>query len=132
MSSVRKANVWFSTLFGGGTVFPSGEDTMWLREAKHKGLVFYVSNQTIGEVLFKDSSWFTGRNEKYYYGQGAYSKAVYKKHMILWKVYYSFRTANNSLLSFKERYKWISNGMIGFDRMLSYDEFISKPDEYSK
>ena len=48
LNSVRKANVWFTTLFGGGCIFPSGEDSMWLLDAKRKGLTFYVSKETIG------------------------------------------------------------------------------------
>ena len=55
LSSVRKANVWFTTLFGGGCVFASGEDSMWLKEAKRKGLTFYVSKETIGKVFFEES-----------------------------------------------------------------------------
>ena len=30
LSSIKKKNIWFTTLFGGGCVFPSGEDSMFL------------------------------------------------------------------------------------------------------
>ena len=36
LSSAKKANIWFNTLFGGGCIFPSGEDSLWLIDAKRK------------------------------------------------------------------------------------------------
>lgn len=124
LSSVRKANIWFTTLFGGGCKFPSGEDSMWLRDAKAKGLRFYVSDKTIGRVSFNTSTWFTGRNEKYYYGQGAYCEAVHQKCTLIWLIYYSLRTANNSMLSFSNRLCWLKKGTEGYKKMFSYEEYL--------
>lgn len=124
LASVRRANVWFSTLFGGGCIFPSGEDSLWLKDAKRKGLVFYVSDKTIGKVSFETSSWFEGRNEKYYYGQGAYARAAHRYFWRLRLIYYSLRTARNSMLTYVERMKWLSNGAKGYLKMLSYDEYM--------
>ena len=89
LSSIRKANVWFTTLFGGGCVFPSGEDSMWLTEAKRKGLTLYVSKEIIGTVSFNTSTWFTGYNEKYYYARGVYYAAVHPKTYWVWMHYFS-------------------------------------------
>ena len=77
LSAVKKGNVWFTTLFGGGCTFPSGEDSMWLNTARRKGLKMYVSTETIGKVFYESSSWFTGYDEKYFYGKGAYHQAVH-------------------------------------------------------
>lgn len=35
--SQRRANIWFSTLFGGGTNYAHGEDTLFLRDAFRRG-----------------------------------------------------------------------------------------------
>lgn len=126
LDSVRKANVWFTTLFGGGCVFPSGEDSMWLTEAKRKGLTFYVSKETIGTVYFGESSWFTGFDEKMYYGKGAFYQAVHPKTVGLWMLYFALRTRNASKLSFSEMFKWMKQGREGYKKTLSFKEWTQK------
>ncbi len=123
LEAVRKANLWFTTLFGGGCVFPSGEDSMWLTDAKKAGLAFYVSKETIGKVSFEVSTWFTGRDEKYYYGRGAFYQAIHPRAKYLWRIYFALVT-RNSKLSFKEKMKWMKNGCKGYLNMMSFDEYL--------
>lgn len=123
LNSVKKANLWFSTLFGGGCVFPSGEDSMWLTEARRKGLVFYVSKETIGRVSFNESTWFTGFDEKMYYGKGAFYQAVHPRMVWLWMVYFAIRTREQGTLSLPKRIKWMHCGREGYQYMYSYDDY---------
>lgn len=128
LESVRKANVWFTTLFGGGCVFPSGEDSMWLTEARKKRLNFYVSKETIGRISYAQSSWFTGFDEKFFYGKGAFFQATHPLTSSLWFYYLLFRYRNRkSSLSDAEKLKWMKNGRIGYKKMLSFGEW--KKDE---
>ena len=120
LNSIKKANVWFTTLFGGGCIFPSGEDSMWLQEVKRKGLTFYVSKETIGKVSFEDSTWFTGFDEKMYYGKGAFYQAVHPRTKNLWMMYFAFRTKNLSELSVKEMFKGMSRGSFSYKEMTPY------------
>ena len=126
LNSVRKANVWFTTLFGGGCIFPSGEDSMWLRDAKRNGLCFYVSKETIGRVSFEISTWFTGYNEKFFYGKGAYCVNCYKSLFYVWMIYYAFRYRKKGELSFKEKCLWIKKGREGYFKMISYEDYIDQ------
>jgi len=126
LNSVKKANIWFTTLFGGGCVFPSGEDSMWLTQAKKKGLKFYVSKEVIGTVDFSVSTWYTGADEKYYYGKGAFYKAIHPRMLYVWMLYFALRTYKNSKLSFNERLKWMNCGKQGYANMVSYDDFCSR------
>lgn len=122
-SSVQKANVWFTTLFGGGCLFPSGEDSMWLREAKRKGLTFYVSKETIGDVDMRSSSWFTGYDEKFFFGKGAVCAAMYGWLSGLWSGYYLLRYRKYGKMSMAEKAKWIKLGREGYARMMGYEMF---------
>lgn len=131
LNSVKKANIWFTTLFGGGCVFPSGEDSMWLSDAKKKGLTFYVSKETIGTVSFEESTWFTGYNEKFFYAKGAFYKATHKA-ILLWMIYFAVRTGKMGSLSYSEKMKWMRNGKIGYCKMQSYEDFIKKNGEVVK
>lgn len=122
-SSVQKANLWFTTLFGGGCMFPSGEDSIWLRDAKRKGLTFYVSKETIGKVDMNESSWFTGYDEKFFFGKGACCAAMYGRWAGLWSAYYLFRYRRAGELSMSQKYAWMCCGMDGYRQMRPYSDF---------
>ncbi len=124
LSSVKKANVWFTTLFGGGTLFPSGEDSMFLTDMRRAGLNFYVSKETIGAVSFETSTWFTGYDEKYYYGKGAFYQAVHPKLKGVWMLYMALRTYRKRGLCFSDKLKWMRHGFKGYTNMMSYDEYV--------
>ena len=124
LESIRKANIWFTTLFGGGCIFPSGEDSMWLNDAKRKGLTFYVSKETIGTVSFDQSTWFSGYNEKFFYAKGVYYQAVHRRTFSLWMLYFCFRTRRLSDMALRDKIKWMKHGRVGYRKMISYEEFI--------
>lgn len=119
LEAVRKANVWFSLLFGGGCIFPSGEDSMWLKTAQKHGLKFYVSAKTIGKVSFEESTWFTGIDEKYFYGRGAYYSAAHPYTWLVWMIYMLFRLKDGTLTK-TERLNWMLRGRIGYKKMKGY------------
>ena len=117
LSSIRKANIWFTTLFGGGCIFPSGEDSMWLTDARKKGLTFYVSKETIGSVSFETSTWFSGADEKFYYGKGAFYQALHPKTKYMWMLYLAFRTLKGGDLTLFEKIKFMKLGSKGYKEM---------------
>lgn len=69
--SVRKANISFSLLFGGGAKYSSGEDSLFLKECFRKKLRIYTSCICIGNVDQSESSWYEGYNKKYFFDKGA-------------------------------------------------------------
>ncbi len=131
LSSVRKANVWFTTLFGGGCLFPSGEDSKFLLDLRKAGLKIYVSKETIGNVSFSTSTWFTGYDEKYYYGKGAFYQAVRPRFKFFWRTYFVLRTYAHREIKFFDKLKWMKYGAQGYKKMMPYGEFVStlKPSE---
>ena len=129
LNSIRKANVWFTTLFGGGCTFPSGEDSIWLIEARRKGLVFYASKETIGSVDMSNSSWYTGADERYYYGKGAMYECIKKKPIFLWELYFALRTRKKTKLSLCKQISWMENGRKGFKRLQSFADFSEKQEQ---
>lgn len=125
LNELKKANIWFTTLFGGGCRYPSGEDSIWLTDAKRKGLTIYVSNKTIGTVSFETSTWFTGYDEKYYFGKGAFYQAARPKLIFLWMVYFVLRTRGWGNLNIADKIKWMRLGAKGY-RMNQGFEFFTK------
>lgn len=124
LASVRKANAWFTTLFGGGAVFPSGEDSMFLTDLRNAGLRFYVSKETIGKVSFATSTWYTGVDERYYYGKGAFYQAVRPKFKYFWMLYLALKTYRRSNMKFADALKWMHNGAVGYTKLVSYNDFV--------
>ena len=124
--SVQKANVWFTTLFGGGCIFPSGEDSMWLTDARRKGLTFYVSKETIGKIDMGDSSWFTGYDEKFYFGKGAFYQATHPRAFGLWCLYFLLRTHKRGSLTASQKRSWMKAGKAGYQNMLSFTQYQPK------
>ena len=116
LSSIKKSNIWFTTLFGGGCLYPSGEDSMFLTDAKRKKLKFYISDKTIGTINFDDSSWFSGYNENFYKGKGAFFKANHPYSYYLWIIYFSFRTRKNSEISRKKQIKHMLAGVDAYSK----------------
>lgn len=119
LEAVRKANLWFTTLFGGGCVFGSGEDSKWLIDAKRAGLTFYVSQKTIGKVSFATSTWFTGRDERYFYDKGAFYQDVHPKTKYLWMLYFALRI-RNSKLSLFQKIRFMIKGTKGYIETMPY------------
>lgn len=67
---VHKANVTFSLLFGGGAKYSNGEDSLFIRDCISKGLKVYKMPVTIGKETFRESTWFRGYNEKFFFDRG--------------------------------------------------------------
>lgn len=126
LEAVKKANLWFTTLFGGGCIFSSGEDSMWLHDARKKGLCFYVSRETIGSTDVAESSWFTGYDEKFFYGKGAGIAATHGSMAGLWIWYYLFRYRKAGQLAIAEKKRWMRLGRQGYDQMRPYETYQNK------
>ena len=123
MNSVRKANAWFTALFGGGCIFPSGEDSMWIKDLRRAGLTFYVSKETIGKVSYETSTWFTGYDNKYFYGVGACYAAINRRTSFIKYLYMALRTEGKGNLSLFQKMTWMLCGKDGYKETQSYDEY---------
>ena len=57
-------------MFGGGTEFSCGEDTIFLQDCVKKGLRIYTTPVTLGTIYCGDSTWFKGYNDKFFVDKG--------------------------------------------------------------
>lgn len=79
LDSLRKANVQFSLLFGGGARYSNGEDSLFLRDCLKAGLVIYAVPDCIGEEIPRPSTWFSGYTEKFFADRGVLYHYLYGK-----------------------------------------------------
>ena len=70
-SSLKKKRICFSTLFGGGSRYGSGEDSLFLMDCIKKKLRVYASPIQIGIVSHNCSSWFKGYTKRFFFDKGA-------------------------------------------------------------
>ena len=70
--------VRFSPLFGGGAKYSNGEDSLFLRDCLKKKVRIYRTNVSIGhEEPVRESTWFKGYNDKFFYDRGVLYKYLY-------------------------------------------------------
>ena len=110
-SSVLKKRISFSLLFGGGTRYGCGEDTIFLTDCCRKGLNVYLSSETLGEVIHKESTWYNGITRKYVYDKGALFHAILPKMYTAAIFYHVFKH--------RERYSQYGNFKSVYSTMLA-------------
>ncbi len=76
--SLVKAGVRFSLLFGGGAPHSNGEDSLFLMDCLRKGLKIIALPVVIGEEQERESTWFHGYNEKFFYDRGYLYHYLYR------------------------------------------------------
>lgn len=79
LNDIKKANIVYSLMFGGGAKYQAGEDNLFITECIKKNLTCYASHECLGMVKQEESTWFKGYNEKYYLDRGALFAAMYGK-----------------------------------------------------
>ncbi|MBO5999034.1 MAG: glycosyltransferase [Lachnospiraceae bacterium] len=116
--SIRKANVYFSLLFGGGAKYSNGEDTLFIHDCLKKGLKIYGVPVNIGhedrrEGDGPDSTWFTGYNEKFFYDRGVLYKYLYGVMKKPFAALFLLRHGKKMCTSIKplEAYRLMKKGM---------------------
>lgn len=89
--SIKRARISFSTLFGGGSRYSAGEDSLFLIDCFNKGLNIYQYPVVIGEVDDSSSTWYTGINEKLIKDRGILYYVGFPKIYSILYIYYAFK-----------------------------------------
>lgn len=114
-SSIEKNNIRFNSLFGSGSKYTSGEDTLFLVDCLRKKLRIYSSALNIGVVNHTKSSWFKGYNEKYFFDKGALFTAIDKNFRYFLMIQYLLRHKEVLVnYNFREAYKIMKRGSIDY------------------
>lgn len=95
-TAIDKACLSFSTLYGGGAEFSSGEDSLFIRDAFRKGLKMYTSPVVIAQVKQETSSWFRGYTDKYFIDKGILIANAFPVMKDLLLYYFAFGMRNIS------------------------------------
>ena len=100
--SVSLNNIYFNINFGGGTQYSCGEDTLFLKECLDKKLKIYAVPDSLAQLFNqRDSTWFYGYNDKFFFDKGVLYYFLNKKFCKLFSLYHCIKHRNE----YKD-YKW--------------------------
>ena len=125
--SIVENNIKFDENFGAGSgMYSMAEDALLFRKFTINKLRVYRYPATISKVVFEESTWFEGFNERYFYDTGAYLMAAYPRMCHLLKWYYPIRLIGKSKLTIIKMIKSINLGIEGYKKRLSFFEMMEK------
>ena len=122
---LKRENIYFSRLFGGGTIYSCGEDSIFIWNLIKKGFRLYAYPVKIAEVKQDTSTWFKGYNKKYLYDKGALFAALSKKFARAFCLQELARHKNiykEAGVSFFEAYRLMKDGIRGYKELREYKE----------
>lgn len=120
--AVEKNRLCFSQLFGGGSLYGSGEDTLFIADCFRAGLKVYSHSYVLGQCAKDSSSWFTGYNEKFFYDKGAWVAATFPKSKHLVKWYFGYRLSKKAGMPLKKAMAQMNRGILGWKALIPYGE----------
>jgi glycosyltransferase involved in cell wall biosynthesis len=115
--ALLKRNVYFNILFGSGSTYKCGEDTIFLKELLDKNLKLYKSPIVIGTVDMSKSTWFDGYTEKYFFDKGAIIACAYPRIKNIIIVLQAFKNSKKKLGSYSQfikLLKWYHKGALDY------------------
>ena len=120
-SALVRHNLTFSTLFGGGCRYGSGEDSLFLRECFAAGLRVYSHPYVLGACAKDSSTWFSGFNEKYMFDKGAWVAAAFPRTKHLMKWYFIYRFGKKTDLPLSRVIGCFNRGIRAFTTLTAFD-----------
>lgn len=118
--ALMRARLSFSRLFGGGCIYGSGEDSLFIRDCFRAGLRVYSHSVVLGKCAKDSSTWFEGFNEKYIFDKGAWMACAFPrgKHLLKW--HFIRRIAKRAGLSLGQTAKIFNRGMKAYKTLATY------------
>ncbi len=111
--AVHKRNITFSLLFGGGAKYSNGEDSLFIQECIKKGMKVYKVPVQIGAERERESTWFKGFNEKFFFDRGVLYQHLYGvlKKPMAFRFLLKHKGKAFDEISMKEAWKIMCRGM---------------------
>lgn len=113
LEALRRANVHFSLLFGGGARYSNGEDSLFLRDCLRAGLKIYAVPACIGEETLRESTWFHGYTEKFFTDRGVLYHDLYGRLAGIFALRFLFKNKKEmcTKIPFRKAYRLMKKGI---------------------
>lgn len=91
-NAILYKGIMFNLCFGGGTIHQCGEDSLFLRQCLKAGLKVVAVEQSIATInAERESTWFNGYNDKYFFDKGVFLKIAHPSMACLFAAYLVIR-----------------------------------------
>lgn len=102
---LKKSNIKFSLLFGGGARYQAGEDCLFVIKCLQAGFKMIALPINAGVVKQEDSTWFKGFDEKFFNDRGALFYAMYGSSAWIYLVLMELKGFKKYDVSILKRFK---------------------------
>ncbi len=111
--ALLKSRVKYSELFGGGAKYSNGEDSLFLKQCADSGLKMYATDVVIGKEEARESTWFKGYTEKFFFDRGVLFSFLYGGMAWLWALRFVLtkREMFQGEIKKKQAYRLIREGI---------------------
>ncbi len=123
--AILRENITFSQLFGGGCIYGSGEDSLFILDCLRHGLKVYTHSYVLGVCKKDSSSWFAGFGEKYFYDKGAFFATAFPrtKRLICLAFALRMQRRKKNEIPFSAMLKMMRAGRRGVNRFIPYKDY---------
>ena len=125
-SSLQRVNMHFTHLFGGGCIYGSGEDSLFLLDCRRRNLRIYTHEYLLGTNIKDESTWFCGYTEKFFYDKGAFLALARPRLKYLYLLRFVFGLRKDCTLSIRQKTYAMQCGIRGYANLRIYDQWVEK------
>ncbi|MCR4787259.1 MAG: glycosyltransferase [Lachnospiraceae bacterium] len=106
-------DIRFSLLFGGGAKYSNGEDSLFLHDCLKKHLKIYAVTECLGREKYRESTWFKGYTDKFFFDRGVLYHFLYGKAAALLGFRFLYKNRDTMLKerSLKDAFRLLKKGI---------------------
>jgi len=106
-------NIKYSELFGGGAKYSNGEDSLFLHDCLKAGLKIYAETDVLGMEEYRESTWFKGYTDKFFFDRGVLYHFLYGKMAVIFGFRFLFKNRNEMLkdISLQKAFSLLCKGV---------------------
>lgn len=121
-AAITESRITFSHLFGGGSLYGSGEDSLFILDCFRSGLNVYAHPYVLGTCAEDSSSWFTGYNEKYIFDIGAFVAAAFPNAKHFMKFYYIKKIYKKTNIPLRSILSYMNMGIAAYRQQCTFSK----------
>lgn len=112
LAALRINGLFFNLCFGGGTQYSSGEDSLFLMDCIRKGLKIYSYPVVIAKLTDRESTWFHGYDDKFFFDKGVLFCLLYPRICGAYAIVHCFKQRKlYREYGWKKAYRQIKKGI---------------------
>lgn len=110
---IVKAKIRYSLYFGGGAKYSNGEDSLFLHDCLKKKLKIYAVTDKLGYEEYRESTWFKGYTDKFFFDRGVLYHFLYGKMAAVFGARFLLNNRNTMLkeIGFRKAFLLLIQGI---------------------